>query len=387
MKTKIKTMSFAVQFLIGVNLCGYAPAQVAPPKEVVTENMIVSFVKETPFQTAMRSLSEISSRLLHKIIVDPAQRTTEIGINIDNLPWRTALELIAAENGATLVETDTYILLSGVTTDVADPVSIQETGQQTVGLKPISYGLREIKISATFFEADRSMLREIGINWGVFSEKGNTVLEAEQNVVGDKTPEDIGTFGFTHTARGTGVNMLIKALEGSNVGEVIANPSITVMDGRVGRVQIGQDFSIKQRDFAGNVTDEFVSSGIILNVTPVIYVEDSVQFIHLKVEVERSSVIPGTVSTIINKTEATTDLLLNDGEKAAIGGLFLTEETRIRKGIPYLKNIPKWFFGLGYIFGYDFYSKSEKELIIFLKADIVPTLEERRALMVSGGLQ
>ncbi|MCH7782519.1 type II and III secretion system protein [candidate division KSB1 bacterium] len=366
----------------------FAPALYAqdkPPLEFVTESSTVSFVKDTPFNIALSALSEISGRLLKKVIVDPAQRTTPIGVNIKNAPWRSALELIAARNGATILETESYILI----TNEAAPANVQfQTStavQQASGLQPVSAALREIKISATFIETDRSTLREIGINWGVFSNKGNTIAFAEQNVVGPPGQGDIGIASITRTTSTSDINILIKAFESSNVGEILANPSITVIDGREGRVQIGQDFSIKQRDFAGNVTDEFVSTGIILIVTPVIFVDDTVQYIHLDVHVERSSVIPGAVSTIINKSDADTQLLLNDGEKAVIGGLSLTEETYVRKGLPLLKNIPKWFFGLGYVFGYDLHSEIKRELIILLKAEIVPTLEERRAALLREG--
>jgi len=360
-------------------------AQDKLPREVVTENSTVSFVKETPFNVALAALNEISVRLLDKVIVDPVQRTSAIGINIENAPWRSALELITARNGAVILETETYILINNETSLATIQVRSAVGTQEAAVLQPVTSALREIKISATFIETDRSTLREIGVNWGVFSSKGNTSALVEQNVIGPAVPGDIGIASITHITSSGDVNFLIKALESSNFGEILANPSITVMDGREGRVQIGQDFSIKQRDFAGNVTDEFVSTGIILIVTPVIFTDDTVQYIHLDVHVERSSVIPGAVSTIINKSDADTQLLLNDGEKAVIGGLNLTEETYVRKGLPVLKNIPKWFFGLGYLFGYDFRSEIKRELVIILKAEIVPTLEERRAALQREG--
>ena len=123
--------------------------------------------------------------------------------------------------------------------------------------------------------------------------------------------------------------------------------------GEEGRIQVGQDFSIRERDFAGNLIDRFYSAGTIVKVTPQVIAEQGVNFIHLTADVERSSVSPGSVSTIINKTKATTNVLLLDGEETIIGGLYNNEVTTTRQGIPFLKDLPWYVFGLRYLFGYD----------------------------------
>ena len=95
--------------------------------------------------------------------------------------------------------------------------------------------------------------------------------------------------------------------------------------------------------------------------------------------VERSSATPGTISTLIQKTVATTNVLLLNGEETAIGGLFINQETTVRIGIPFLKDLPWWFFGLKYLFGSDTQELVTKEVIILIKADILPSLKERIA--------
>src|SRR5690606_7585063 len=97
------------------------------------------------------------------------------------------------------------------------------------------------------------------------------------------------------------------------------------------------------------------------------------------IEVERSSFVPDQLQTIINKTEATTQVLMLNGEETVIGGLFVNDETVIRNGIPILKDLPWWVFGLRYIFGSDETVTSKKELVILLKAELMPTLKERLA--------
>ena len=185
-----------------------------------------------------------------------------------------------------------------------------------------------------------------------------------------KTKFDVG--GFYGTAYG-----IFKFFENENLGEIIGSPNITVRDRTKGRIQVGSDISVKQRDFAGNVIENFFSTGTIIEVTPYIYKEDDVSYILLDVSVERSSYVPDPTTTIINKTTAKTQVLLLNGEETVIGGLFLNEDTKVRTGIPFLKDLPWWVFGIRYLAGSDETSTNKKELVILLKADLVPTLKER----------
>lgn len=135
--------------------------------------------------------------------------------------------------------------------------------------------------------------------------------------------------------------------------------------------------SMEQRDFAGNITDAFFSTGTILRVTPNIITQQDTSFILLNIMAERSTANPDPVSTIINKQEAVTQVLLYSGESTVIAGLYETDELTIRRGIPFLKDLPPWFFGLRYIFGYNSYEVNQTELIIVIKAEIIPSLRER----------
>jgi type IV pilus assembly protein PilQ len=66
-----------------------------------------------------------------------------------------------------------------------------------------------------------------------------------------------------------------------------------------------------------------------------------------------------------------------NGEQTVIGGLFVNDETTVRNGIPILKDLPWWVFGLRYLFGSDSKAITKKELVICIKAELVPTLKER----------
>ncbi len=101
--------------------------------------------------------------------------------------------------------------------------------------------------------------------------------------------------------------------------------------------------------------------------------------IYLNIEAERSSAQPDPVSTVISKQTASTHALLLDGESTVIAGLYRTEEAKVRRGIPILKDLPGWFFGLKYLFGYNSSDLQENELIILLQAELEDTIPERFA--------
>ena len=168
-----------------------------------------------------------------------------------------------------------------------------------------------------------------------------------------------------------------KTLESDQVGEIIASPQITVRSDQEGRIQVGKDIAITIKDFAGNSVTQFFSTGSIIKVTPEVLKHDTVRFIHLTLDVERSNTSTSTAGLEIKKSSAQTSVLLLDGEETVIGGLYVNEETTTREGVPVLKDLPWWFFGLRYVFGFTSNTVIKKELIILIKAELLPTLEQR----------
>ena len=176
------------------------------------------------------------------------------------------------------------------------------------------------------------------------------------------------------------VTAMFRFFEQQNLGEIITSPSVTVRNKQKGRIQIGSDFSVKQRDFSGNVIEHFYSSGSIIEVTPYVYNKKGIDYILLKLSVERSAFFPSDLTTEIKKTSANTDVLLLDGEQTVIGGLYINDEEYVRSGIPFLKDLPWWVLGIRYLTGSDQKIITKKEVVILLKADLLNTLEQRFTL-------
>jgi len=360
---------FFLALVLAASLCpmqsSLAQQDQLPVREYTDPNELVSLSAETGFNTAIDILNNFSKQYANKIIVNRAEVSGPISLNIPMMHWRQALNyIVSAQNLITRTQPDYIEIL---------PRS-QEAASQGV-TQGISTETREVEISATFFEGNRRLLREMGIDWSVVKDGvitiNNIAASNVEELFGIEIPSQaVGESGWTASA-------LFRTLEASNQGEILASPTIKVMEGIQGRIQIGQDFSIKQRDFAGNVTDRFFSTGTISEVTPHIIAVDDTQFIHLEIDAQKSSAQPDPVSTIINKQQAVTEVLLLNGEQTVIGGLYSTDESSVRRGIPVLKDLPPWFFGLRYLFGFETTDISERELIIMIKATIVPSVRER----------
>lgn len=365
-----------------------SPAQTNIEKqlgEYIPHDEVVSMASSLQFSKAIELLSAISVKKTGRPLVTTFQREDPIGLDIINVQYEKALLMIIQYAGL-MIEYKEDVIIIKRKIDAAEEI------------KPDIYAdvnSREIKISAIFFEADVNETRERGINWEVaLSGKGfnfgtGTTTTGQVTTDGGNVSSDfkIGTSSEFGAGSLFGEALtLFRLFESENVGEIIASPTITVRNKRLGTIQSGSDFSIKQRDFAGNVTDQFFSTGSIINVTPYIYTEDGVEYMLLDLTVERSSGFPSELSTEIRKTKVTTQVLMLNGESTVIGGLYLNEEKTVRAGIPVLRDLPWWVLGIRYLTGSDQLSVIKKELVIVIKADFIPSLKERLAMPTENGI-
>jgi type IV pilus assembly protein PilQ len=316
-------------------------------------------------------IETLSQRYEGRKIVNMSSYTGPIGMPITQIYWKNALSLIANYNGLIVEELPGAYVVRDF---VAEEKVVEEKPSEE-----IVPDTKQVRISSIFFTADRSIINSFGIDWSTIY-NGNVVASLDFSG-GAEVLSEIVSAAITMTLE-TGeaiidINALFKTIEHYQKGTIIARPSVTVTSGKQGYLQIGQDFSVRTTDFAGNIVDRFYSAGLILEVTPTVIQDSLKEAIHLVTKVERSDVQPSEVQVIVNKNQATTEVILYDGEETVIAGLYDTEDVVVRKGIPILKDLPWWFLGLRYIFGYERHEQSEREIIIILKAEIIESIGDR----------
>lgn len=341
---------------------------------------LVTMSESLPFSQAIELLSKVSESTTGRRIVSTIPINDPIGIEIDNMPYDKALMIIVQYAGLQF-ETKEDVIVVKRDNEVA-----QDLSPETYA----SISTREVKISAVFFEMDVLEAKSIGIDWEILlSGEDNTIggllrteTQSGQEEGGSQSglqPEfnlgitsDFNVGGFFGQA-----TAVFKFFEEEGIGEIISSPNVTVRDRNEGKIQIGSDFSVRTRDFAGNTVEKFFPTGTIIIVTPFIHQEEGINYVLLDIDVERSSFTQTETTTEIKKTTAATQVLMLDGEETILGGLFINEEIVVRNGIPFLKDLPWWVFGIRYLTGSDETIIRKKELVILLKADLVPTLKER----------
>lgn len=394
--------------LVYVAMPGISQAQIVDPlREYTNPDEIVTFNRSTTYAEAIEIINTFALEYENRFIVDNSTYSGELGVNLPPMHWKDALQYIMRFQDLELTEYEDYYEINVPQPEPVSGTDVQTTGTATGGQgqgqpSGINTGTREVRINATFFEGNKRALQEIGIDWSTLTSDVPAAIGEFVSGIGGRTVPatdftdpfvSINSFNaanvsqnafnavvnFDEIGPGISVQALFSAFEADNLGKVLATPSIKVVDGEEGDIQVGQDFSIKQRDIAGNVTDNFVSTGTILTVTPQIITEGDTSFIYLSLAVERSTVQPDVVSTIINKQSAETSAILMNGESTYVAGLYRTEETSIRRGVPILKDLPGWFFGLRYIFGFNSKDFLENELIIIVQAELVQPVSERFA--------
>lgn len=382
-KMKTTTLTFFVILLIAVQVF---PQQYLEKqfKGYTNPDELVSLSANAGFNQAIELLSKISESTTGKRIVSTVQKDEPVGIELNNMVYDKALVVLVQYHNLAFEEKE-------------DVIIIKRKDDPSVNVSPETYASvnsRDVKISAVFFEMDVVNSRERGIDWKVIFSKSGLSIGSE--LIGttsssDDGSEQMGTppnfnvnanSNFDFGSWSGNASAMFKFFEEENLGEIIASPNVIVRDRSKGRIQVGSDFAVKKQDFAGNIVETFFPTGTIIEVVPYVYEEDNVNYMLLDIIVERSSFVAGETTTEIRKTNAATQVVMLNGEEAVLGGLFINEETSIRTGIPFLKDLPWWFFGLRYVFGSDQKVVRKKELVILLEVEILPTLKERLASSV-----
>ncbi len=231
---------------------------------------------------------------------------------------------------------------------------------------------KQIKISAQLVEVSSNYLSELGVKLGFTS----------TNASGNNTFINNGTSGVTPSLTaatrvedpfvnyklnvlGSGWNMeaVVQSIVGTGKGKIVAHPEITTIVNKEARIQMGQRVPIKQFDQSGNVTTTFEEVGTILRVMPHLTTDNRI-LMNLRPERSFAEITPAGV--IINTNNAETNVVVENGQTAVIGGLTTEDEVESEVGVPVLKEIPL----LGELFKYRKKTKQSRDLIIF----VTPTL-------------
>ncbi|GAB5455976.1 MAG: type II secretion system protein GspD [Henriciella sp.] len=172
----------------------------------------------------------------------------------------------------------------------------------------------------------------------------------------------------------------------NNLVNVLSTPRLMARSGGSAQIQVGTDVPIitsqtaaDSQNGSGN-TDilqsvDYRSTGILLSIEPIVFGDDRID---LAISQEVSTAISTTTSAIssptISNRSVTTQLSLEDGETAVLGGLITTNSTVDEKGTPILKDIPL----LGPAFRNTTLTQDKTELLVLITAYVLRGTQDKR---------
>jgi type IV pilus assembly protein PilQ len=267
------------------------------------------------------------------------------------------LEILLTGRGK--IETDertNALIVSDISTRVA---RVREMA------KILDYKTPQVEINAKLVDVDERSLRDLGITWKAtgFNE-GDAAADYSVNA---PIADPVGVIDFTLTGTDADFEAQLQALARKDKAEIISNPRITTADNKEAKIIVGKKIPLVVSDEAGNAITQLTTIGIKMSVIPHINQDDRIT-LDLQPEVsDLSSQATVQGGIVIVTSEASTRVIVQDGQTAVIGGLIRTNDSNVDVGVPLLMDIPL----VGNLFKSSNKVKEKRELIIFVTPRII----------------
>jgi type IV pilus assembly protein PilQ len=173
---------------------------------------------------------------------------------------------------------------------------------------------------------------------------------------------------YSTSIGGFALTTFLSALERTELADIQAEPVISTLDNRQADILVGEETPVRVIDASSGANGtaranvQFKETGIRLTVTP--HVTNNRQVL-MQLHTERSAIkllSAADLGFVFAKQKADNQLLVEDGETAVIGGLTVTEVSRVKSGIPLLGSLPI----LGKLFSNTTDTESRRDLIILV---------------------
>ncbi len=243
----------------------------------------------------------------------------------------------------------------------------------------------QVLIEGKVVEATEAFQRDIGFNWGA---TGLATQMGAQSI----TPT-IGTNGANNSAGIAGLSLGTAGMGGAtvNIGQfnflgnitaalslaetegtahIVSSPRVVAVNNEQATIVQGQNIAIQTTTISSGVpvtTTSYTPVEMKLDVTPQVTSENDVI---MMIKIKRDFVAQrpaGSGAPDINHREASTRVLVRNGQTAVIGGVYQNDITDTENGIPGLRSIPI----IGWLFKTKALTKQKNELLVFLTPRIL----------------
>ena len=351
-------------------------------EDIIRIATLETLKKEEDFKQAEISAA-LKAREVQKVL-EPLV-TEYIAVNYSNakddmLPHLE--KILTTDRGSASVDERTNLIIM---TDVAEKI---KRAREIV--KTLDKVTPQVIIEARIVEASTNFSREIGTEWGVAG--GIQSGDANAGIGPERGYDELGgTYGYdmamnlpiANPAATIGFNFLriagtpfllnakLLAMESQGEGKIISSPKIVTLDNKKAVIKQGIRYPYIITNVETGIPEiMFEDIDLVLEVTPHVTPD---QRISMTINITKND-----LGNIINNQqsfttkEASTELLVNDGNTVIIGGIMKTTKKFDETGIPWVSKIPI----LGWLFKSQGKKDEKEELLIFITPQIV-RLEQR----------
>lgn len=243
----------------------------------------------------------------------------------------------------------------------------------------------QVNIEARIIEVNQTDSNLLGVDWTSVSTKQSGLFEAGTT---NSIPESQGLFNTNLTGTfpsqltlatiqsGLGIQARIQALVDSKKAELVSSPNITVRDNQA--ANIGVEDTLTSVDTTTTITNGIATVAstnrtqtipLTLQVLPRLSMVDRrvLMKITFNLTTPTGPAPSASADAPTTKQTADTEVSVNSGDTAVIGGLVRQNNITQERKVPVLGDIPL----LGILFRSKAESKEKKEVVIFITPTIV----------------
>jgi type IV pilus assembly protein PilQ len=262
-------------------------------------------------------------------------------------------------------------------------------------VKVLDKAIPQVMIEARIIEANTNFARDIGVQWGgtykadaahgnppgfnfpnTITATGGPSQATTQFGAGNylvNLPAAVGQgaggsigFNFGSLSKALNLDLALSAMESTGEGKVISTPRVSALDNKEAKIEQGESIPYATTSASGTQV-QFIDAKLSLTVTPHVTPDNK---IFLKIAATKDA--PDTALVFngqpsIRKNQATTEILLADGETAVIGGILIIDRGYAISKVPFFGDLPL----IGWLFREKTQRDNKTELLIFITPRIV----------------
>ena len=246
-------------------------------------------------------------------------------------------------------------------------------------LKRLDIMPSQVLIEAIVAEVILTDSLQFGVEWYLKNETSGIATGGA-----DSTASTIGGLGlasaglsYSLITRADRLKVFLNAMAQKDLVKVLQSPRVTVRDGKSASITVGTQVPVVTSEQAGLTSDtnvirtyQYRTTGVTLNVTPVVHARDIVT-LEINQEVSEASASGGENPLILNRT-MDTEVVAASGQTVVIGGLIKESEGRTNSKVPFLGDIPL----LKYLFTSTDQGQERTELVVMITPHIIRSTQQ-----------